>query len=363
MLRSVTNILSTPEFLVWAERRSLWRRVFRKQLAAHYRARDAETDRAIYANLKAKKFVPVAVLVQISRACNLRCSMCGWAVWGRNRGFMAMDLYRHILSEMKLNGIGQLNLTNPQGEPLLSPHALECIELGVSEGFQVFLNTNCTTLGDKNIEGLVKNARSRRLHIQASFSGYDKESHEKVYVRSKFDQSSAKLQKFNQALAAENLEQFLTVNGTIMDRETLPRHIAYLQSLGIDINRISIGLPDNFTGIVRVGRHNRKKGLFTYKHDISYRSLRLCNLLAHYVLVYDDGKVSACSCRDSEGVMEIGDIKTQSLAEIRNAPRYLAMLEAFLRRDLSDMPLCQKCDIPYGSRESERLVSLGEPLA
>jgi hypothetical protein len=36
------------------------------------------------------------------------------------------------------------------------------------------------------------------------------------------------------------------------------------------------------------------------------------------VLIYDDGKVSACSCRDSEGVMEIGDITKESLHAIRN---------------------------------------------
>ena len=145
-----------------------------------------------------------------------------------------------------------------------------------------------------------------------------------------------------------------------MERETLPRHIAYLETIGIDRKRITMGLPDNFAGIVPVGRHNKKRGLFTFKHDISYRSLRLCNLLAYYILIYDDGKVSACPCRDSEGVMEVGDIRTQNLAEIRNGPRFLAMLDAFMRRDLSDMPLCQKCDVPYGNRENEKLLIAGE---
>ena len=274
-----------------------------------------------------------------------------------------MELYRRILAEMKINGIGQLNLTNPQGEPLLSPHALECVDLGVQEGFEVHINTNCTTLGDRNIEGLVRSARSKQLRIQASFSGYDKESHEQVYVGSKFEQSSSKLQKLNSALTAKNLQQYLTVNGIVMQRDTLPRHVAYLETLGIDKKRITMGLPDNFAGLVRVGRRDRRKDLFTYKNDISYQSLRLCNLLAFYMLIYDDGKVSACSCRDSEGVMEIGDIKTQSLAEIRSGPRYLTMLDAFMRRDLSNLPLCQKCDIPYGVRENEKLILSGETVA
>jgi MoaA/NifB/PqqE/SkfB family radical SAM enzyme len=229
--------------------------VFRSQLRERYAKKDAEEDAASFAQLEARQFRPDAVLVQISRACNLRCTMCGWAVWGRNKGFMRMELYRHILDELKLNEIPRVNLTNPQGEPLLSPHAIECIRMALDDGFNVYLNSNCTTLGELRNDQLTELAALGRLFITASFSGYDKETHESVYVGSKFEQSSAKLRSLNAKLAARGLERFLTINGIIMERDALQRHLDYLASLGIEKERISMGMPDNFAGIVRVGKN------------------------------------------------------------------------------------------------------------
>ena len=58
--------------------------------------------------------------------------------------------------------------------------------------------------------------------------------------------------------------------------------------------------------------------------------------------------------------MEIGDITKESLFAIRNGERFKRMLTAFMKRDLSGMPLCAKCDIPYGDRENEKLLISGE---
>jgi hypothetical protein len=135
----------------------------------------------------------------------------------------------------------------------------------------------------------------------------------------------------------------------------MERHLTFLESLGIERSRVYIRLPDNFAGIVKVNKYDKAKGLHSFKGDLSYRSLRLCSVLAHSILVYDDGKVSACACRDSEGVMEIGDLTKQSLAEIQSGPRYRAMIQSFMKRDISGLPLCIECDVPYGDKMHETL--------
>jgi MoaA/NifB/PqqE/SkfB family radical SAM enzyme len=334
--------------------------LLRSKFEQHYRERDVEWNNDFMRRLERRNFLPEMVNIQISRRCNLRCTMCGWSAWKRNKGFMTEELYRHILSEMKLNNIRQAHITNPQGEPLLHPHAIEFLRIALGQGFEVYVNTNCTTLGDRTIAGLTKLAASQRLHIQASFSGYDKESHESVYVGSKFDATTTKLRSLNEALKAQDLQKFLTVSGVIYNRQDLPKHVEYLIGLGFDRTQISMTLPDNFAGIVNVGKKSRKKGMYSFKSDLHYRSLRLCVMLALYVLIYDDRKVSACACRDSENVMGIGDITKQSLAEIRSSSRYRKMLQAFVQNNLSDMPLCQKCDVPYGDFDNEKLLINGE---
>ncbi len=55
--------------------------------------------------------------------------------------------------------------------------------------------------------------------------------------------------------------------------------------------------------------------------------------------------------------MEIGDITRQSLMDIRNGHRFTSMLQAFMERNLDDMPLCRSCDIPFGDRQNPILHS------
>jgi hypothetical protein len=248
-------------------------------------------------------------------------------------------------------------MTSAQGEPLLSPHFGECLKLAIDAGFNVRLNTNCTPLSEKNIDAICTAASSGRLHVYPSFSGYDKTSHEEVYVGSRFEDSARKLETLNQRLAARRLDRALTVNGIIMDPASRDRHLAFLEGLGIQRSQVVLGLPDNFAGIVQVGSKHGLKGLYSFKQDLPHRSLRLCNLLAHYLVVYDDGKVSACGCRDSEGIMEIGDITRESLFEIRNAPRFKQMIAAFMARNLDELPLCQSCDVPYGDHSNPVVYS------
>jgi len=345
------------------ERSPALSRCLRQSLRRIYAARDAAEDQLHFVQLKSRNFMPNAIQIQISRACNLRCTMCGWAVWQRNRGFMKLDLYMRILDEMERNSIRKCWLTNPQGEPLLNPQAIKFVEIALVRGFEVIINTNCTTLSEKNVNGLVDQASSGRLEIQASFSGHDKESHEAVYVGSKFELSSAKLKALNDALSARGLERHLTVNGIVYDAAALKKSIAFLEQLGITRDRITMGLPDNFAGIVEVGRKNREKGFYSYKRNLPYRSFRLCSQFAWILLIYDDGKVSACPCRDSEGEMEIGDITKQSLLDIRTGQRFMQMMEAFMQRDLDRLPFCRKCDIPYGDRDNVKLFVSGSAVA
>jgi len=71
--------------------------------------------------------------------------------------------------------------------PLLSPHAGECVRLAIDAGLNVHLNTNCTTLGDRNIRIGRRPQSLNALPCKRRFPGYDKESHESIYVGSRFE--------------------------------------------------------------------------------------------------------------------------------------------------------------------------------
>jgi radical SAM protein with 4Fe4S-binding SPASM domain len=304
-----------------------------------------QEDTEVYNHFAASAFRPKSVSVQISRRCNLNCSMCGWEIWQRNEGTMSPEIFRRVIQQMKDFNVPLMQFTAAQGEPLLNPRAKDFITMAMDAGIDVIVNTNCTTLGKRNVEMLAEAAkRENFLKLQASFSGYDKVSHENIYVGSKFEDTSRKLKACYEAFANAGMTDKFLVHGIIRQGDK-QKHLDYLASLGIPEKLTHIHYPDNFAGIIKI---DRRRNSYRTDDQFKLRSLRLCSTLIEQLVVYDDGEVSACACRDSENVMNIGNIKTQTLFEMRNGPKFKEMVNAFMARNIKKMPLCAKCDIPYG---------------
>lgn len=250
---------------------------------------------------------------------------------------MSEQVYERIIQEMKATGIQKICFSGAQGEPLLARNLPYYFQTALDAGLHVETNTNCTPLGDRVIAMLAEFAKTGRLNVQASFSGYDKRSYEAIYVGAKFEDSSRKLKKLYDAFRDVGQLRKLAIRGCVLDGTSPQKHADYITSLGIDLHKISYACfpqPDNFGGLVDI--MPTKTG-----------QIHLCPILAYNLIVYDDGKVSACACRDSEGVMEIGNIMTEGFVEMRTGPRFQAMLKAFLDKDLSGLSLCSKCDLPH----------------
>lgn len=275
------------------------------------------------------------VFAQISRRCNLRCVMCGYEAWQRNSGFMRPDIFSRVVEEMLRCGIKRLALTAAQGEPLLAPNAIGLIDYALRADLEVHINTNITPLTRDKCDTLASLAVGRDLTIQCSFAGHDQESYERIYVGADFAKTAAKLKLLYRAFEQADQERKITVRGIVYDKESEAKTRAFVHWLGVPHEQIFLTIPDNFAGLVK------------NCIDTSGMELYTCPWLEDYVVVYDDGKVSACACRDSEGVMLIGDLMTQSLAGIIASRERQKMLEAFACKDVSGMPLCSKCDVPY----------------
>jgi hypothetical protein len=60
------------------------------------------------------------------------------------------------------------------------------------------------------------------------------------------------------------------------------------------------------------------------------------------VVVFADGRVTHC-CYDAHGDQILGDLKTHSLREILDSPRFAEMQSMFERRDFTQLPRCAEC--------------------
>jgi MoaA/NifB/PqqE/SkfB family radical SAM enzyme len=296
----------------------------------------------VIAPAERRNLVPWEVYVQVSRRCNLRCTMCGHEVWQSNSGFMEWPVFERVIAESKAAGVKTIHILSGQGEPFLHPQVFEMLERAVAEGFAVGIVTNGTPLTEERIRRLAGIGLS---YIQFSFAGWDKESYESVYVGAKFDRTLANLKALNQALAGTKTAFVVKAVSAGEWETTSERTKRFLATQGID--RIYTVVANNFGGSVQVGSFNERHGVWSQR-SIEHHRRMPCRLLLKAVGVFCDGTVTACGCYDSNAELKIGHIMEQSLTEIRQGAAFGRILDAFRSGDLSAIPMCGKCDDPFG---------------
>src|SRR3954449_6553274 len=108
--------------------------------------------------------LPAAVQVEITSACNLRCTMCLVRYRppvNKIAGAMPLDLFTRIVDEVPTRR--RLTLQG-LGEPLLSPHLMEMLRYATARDIAVGFNTNATLLTRSRADALVQAGLSW-LHV------------------------------------------------------------------------------------------------------------------------------------------------------------------------------------------------------
>ena len=311
------------------------------------REAEAEADSitlrdSMLTQLAQRNNLPAEVFVQLSRRCNLRCTMCGHEVWKDLSGFMSDEVFDRVLAECESAGIRSMTILAAQGEPFLHPRAFEMMEAAVAKGLAVTVVTNGTPFTPEKIERL---ARLGLASLQFSFAGWDAPSYESVYVGAKFDRAVKTLRAINLALKPTNTTFVVKAVAPDNSEDYVTRSRAFLNGLGID--RVNTVAPNNFGGTVQLGRFWDKPGIWSYRNLDKHRRM-VCRVLMRAVGIYVDGSVTACGCYDANAALRIGDIMAESLSDIRNGECFTSILEAFRQGDVSALPLCSKCDDPFG---------------
>lgn len=302
----------------------------------------AKARALVIAPAERRQLVPYELYVQLSRRCNLRCTMCGWEIWKDNSGFMEDAVFERVIAEGKASGIKTMHILAGQGEPFLHPRVFEMLEHAVAEGFQVGIVTNGTPFTPDKISRLSKLGLA---YLQFSFAGWDAPSYESVYVGAKFERIVVNLKAIHKALK-DTPTRFAVKAVALGDWEVnLRKTKAFLASIGItDVWTVP---ANNFGGSVQCGSLSERHGIWSLK-DIDHHRLMPCRLFLKAVGVFCDGTVTACGCYDSNAQLKIGNIMDQGLGEIRRGSAYGRILDAFRNGDVRDIPMCGKCDDPFG---------------
>jgi MoaA/NifB/PqqE/SkfB family radical SAM enzyme len=98
------------------------------------------------------------LFVELTNACNFKCTWCPDAVMTRKRGFMKKEQAFGIFDEVvkKRDWMGPLYPVklHEMGEPMLHPDLPEIIAYAESRGVAIELNTNCAFITEEKVDAL-----------------------------------------------------------------------------------------------------------------------------------------------------------------------------------------------------------------
>lgn len=267
--------------------------------------------------------------IEITNLCNLRCTFCpGTKREGR---FMPPEEFRALAE--RLRGRVQYLYFHVMGEPLLHPALNELLAIASEMGFRVCLTTNGTLLGERE-EVLLASPALHKVSVSLHSAEGNGMGELSDYLSSvwRFVRRASAAGVIC-ALRLWNLGGADARNGEIL---------SFLASC---LGEHPLDLPQPRKGSWRLGErlYLEQAEKFDWPDLTAPETgTRFCLGLREQVAVLCDGTVVPC-CLDHEGDVPLGNLLEQSLEEILDTPRAVALVRGFSEGKPSE-PLCRRCD-------------------
>lgn len=267
--------------------------------------------------------------VEITGRCNLECKMCGFA-GTRVKGAMDFEVFTHVISEIKKHGRPIISL-HQFGEPLLHPDLERFIAHVREQGLRIYLYTNATLL-DERRRGIL--SREPVDVLRVSFEPRP-EVYERIWKNAKYDKTLDNLRQFLRESQSWPVAPILSLN-------LLHERGADLAALKATAEQL-LGTWPNLRF-----EYDEMVNIYGADQDLSYtvptgRVVPCVHTFTHIAILHN-GDVAPC-CNDLNGEVILGNIKTHSLAELRNGPKIRDLRRRIAARQIDDIPICRNCNV------------------
>lgn len=268
--------------------------------------------------------LPEIVQIESTNICNAKCVFCPRDDMERKQGVMAWDLFTRVTDECVALGIPNIRLHN-YGEAFLDRKLVEKIRYAKHKGIrEVGIISNGSLITDEVARGIVE-AGLDAINISVDAAG--KDVFEQTRVGLKYDKVIAGIERILAARAALRRARPKLVLSFVRQSPDSAEEHAFIEQWKARADKIHITDLHNWAGTL-----NRES-------DVRFPCYRAW--LTFTVLW--DGRVSLC-CADFDGQHILGDLRTQTIAEVWNGEVYRATRAAHL--DHGGPDICQSCDLP-----------------
>lgn len=323
------NELFTHQF--WAEALRVYK------LRFDYANRISHTE--FLQNLKYIEIRPWNLHVEVTNICNANCIFCAYRFQARKKMFMSEEIYSKTLQDYCAMGGGELRIESCVGDPLVDLNFLERVQEARShpEITKIATLTNGISLDRVGIEKLLESGINE---ISISMGPWDERLYQAIYRYEDYQgvrQNVTQLLKMNSKMGfplnikicfRSNLSMKRTLE--LSDYKAI-RHFPHEIEFNTDF--------DTWLGIIT------QKDLLRGMHirPIIRLEREPCYWFYDGPMVFADGKVGLCGCRDFDANSELiaGNILEDSLLNIWQSEAVCRLRERFWNGDFPD--ICRKC--------------------
>ena len=267
--------------------------------------------------------MPEIVQIESTNICNAKCVFCPRDEMHRRQGIMSVELFRKIVDECAQLGITHVRMHN-YGEAFIDRKLVEKVKYAKEKGIsEVGLISNGSLISEPVARGMI-DAGLDAINISVDASG--KEVFEATRIGLKYDKVIANIERLVRLRAESGKRRPKLILSFVRQNNSADEQ-AFIEHWRTIADKIHVTDLHNWAGTLNT------------ESDVNYPCYR--PWLTFTVLW--DGRVSLC-CADFDGKTILGNLNTQTIAEIWNAETYRNVRREHLESGGPDV--CRACDLP-----------------
>ena len=287
---------------------------------------------------------PMALSIEPTTACNLRCPECpsGLRSFSRATGMMNLAMFKQIIDQLHVR-LAYLNLYF-QGEPFLNPAFFDMIRYASSKNIYISTSTNAHYLNENNARKIIESGLDKLI---ISVDGADQESYSSYRIGGNLSKvldgvkTLVREKKIRKSAIPMVVMQCIVMKS---NQHQVKEMVKIAQELGVDIQfktaqvyRVEVGksiVPDNPSWSRYKVNGN---GTLKIKNQLDDRCWRMWSS----AVITWDGRIVPC-CFDKDAQHQMGDLTNESFKDIWGNDIYRNFRNTILNgRDQID--ICRNC--------------------
>jgi radical SAM protein with 4Fe4S-binding SPASM domain len=267
--------------------------------------------------------LPEIVQIESTNICNAKCVFCPRDEMQRRQGIMTVELFKKIVDECADLGITHIRMHN-YGEAFMDRRLVEKVRYAKQKGIrEVGMISNGSLITEPVARGMIETGLDA-INISVDASG--KEVFEATRLGLKYDKVIANIERLLR-IRTESGKRRPKLILSFVRQNNSADEAAFIEHWRTIADKIHVTDLHNWAGTLNT------------ESDVNYPCYR--PWLTFTVLW--DGRVSLC-CADFDGKTILGNLNSQTIAEIWNAEPYRNVRREHLESGGPDV--CRACDLP-----------------